>query len=80
MPHRFLEERSYYSPKWVSELENYVKEIMDEVRNNGDKALANFIKKYDGVKVDVDKFMVEREEIDKAYESVKEDEVSALRF
>ncbi|MCP8315259.1 MAG: histidinol dehydrogenase [archaeon] len=80
MPRRFLEERAYYSPKWVRELENYVKEIMDEVRKNGDKALANFIKKYDGVKVDLDKFMVEREEIDKAYESIKEDEVSALKF
>jgi len=80
LPRRFLEERAYYSPKWVRELENYVKEIMDEVRKNGDKALANFIKKYDGVKVDLDKFMVEREEIDKAYESIKEDEVSALKF
>ncbi|MCP8308963.1 MAG: histidinol dehydrogenase [archaeon] len=80
LPRQFLEERAYYSPKWVGELENYVKEIMDEVKNNGDKALANFIKKYDGVKVDFDKFMVEREEINKAYESVKEDEISALKF
>ena len=53
---------------------------MDEVRNNGDKALANFAKKYDGVKVDIDKFMVEREDIDKAYEKVNEDEVSALKY
>jgi len=53
---------------------------MDEVRKNGDKALANFVKKYDGVKVDIDKFMVEREDIDKAYESVNDDEVSALKF
>ncbi|MGQ9468552.1 MAG: histidinol dehydrogenase [Nitrososphaerales archaeon] len=80
LPSQFLKERAYYSPRWVSELKDYVKEIMDEVRENGDKALANFIKKYDGVKVDVDKFMVEREEIDEAYKSVNEDEVSALKF
>jgi len=53
---------------------------MNEVRKNGDKALANFIKKYDGVKVDADKFIVEREEIDEAYESINEDEISALKF
>ncbi|MEM3068643.1 MAG: histidinol dehydrogenase, partial [Nitrososphaerales archaeon] len=80
MPRQILEERSYYSLKWFSELENYVKEIINEVKKNGDKALANFIKKYDGVKVDVDKFIVEREEIDKAYESINEDEISALKF
>lgn len=80
MPRQLLEERSYYSLKWFSELENHVKEIMNEVRKNGDKALANFIKKYDGVKVDADKFIVEREEIDEAYESINEDEISALKF
>ncbi|MGB9659652.1 MAG: histidinol dehydrogenase [Nitrososphaerales archaeon] len=80
MPRQLLEERSYYSLKWFNELENYVKEIMNEVRKNGDKALANFIKKYDGVKVDVDKFIVEREEIDRAYESINEDEIFALKF
>ncbi|MEM3437363.1 MAG: histidinol dehydrogenase [Nitrososphaerales archaeon] len=75
-----FEGRSYYPLKWFSELENYVKEIIDEVRKNGDKALINFVRKYDGVKVDIEKFKVEREEIDKAYESVKEDEISALIF
>ncbi len=80
MPRQLLEERSYYSLKWFSELENYVKEIINEVKKNGDKALANFIKKYDGVKADVDKFIVGREEIDKAYESINEDEISALKF
>ncbi|MEM2872857.1 MAG: histidinol dehydrogenase [Nitrososphaerales archaeon] len=80
MPRQILEERSYYSLKWFSELENYVKEIINEVKKNGDKALANFIKKYDGVKADVDKFIVGREEIDKAYESINEDEISALKF
>jgi histidinol dehydrogenase len=79
-PRQFLEERAYYSLKRVSELENYVKEIMDEVRNDGDKALTDFVKKYDGVKVDIDKFMVEREDIDKAYERVNEDEISALKY
>lgn len=80
MPRQILEERSHHSLKWFSEIEDYVKEIMDEVRKNGDKALANFVKKYDGVKVNIEKFKVEREEIDKAYESVKEDEISALKF
>lgn len=53
---------------------------MDDVKKNGDRALTNFVKRYDGVKVDVDKFKVEREDIDRAYESVNEDEVSALKF
>ncbi|MEM3624332.1 MAG: histidinol dehydrogenase [Nitrososphaerales archaeon] len=80
VPNQIFEGRSYYPLKWFSELENYVKEIIDEVRKNGDKALINFVRKYDGVKVDIEKFKVEREEIDKAYESVKEDEISALIF
>jgi histidinol dehydrogenase len=80
VPRQILEERSHHSLKWFSEIEDYVKEIMDEVRKNGDNALANFVKKYDGVKVNIEKFKVEREEIDKAYESVKEDEISALKF
>ncbi|MEM3518137.1 MAG: histidinol dehydrogenase [Nitrososphaerales archaeon] len=80
MPRQVLEERSYCPSNRFCELENYVKEIIDEVRKNGDKALINFVKKYDGVKVDIEKFKVEKEEIDKAYESVKEDEISALKF
>ncbi|MEM3382861.1 MAG: histidinol dehydrogenase [Nitrososphaerales archaeon] len=80
IPRQVLEERSYCPSNRFCELENYVKEIIDEVRKNGDKALINFVKKYDGVKVDIEKFKVEKEEIDKAYESVKEDEISALKF
>ncbi|MCP8311482.1 MAG: histidinol dehydrogenase [Candidatus Methylarchaceae archaeon HK02M1] len=42
--------------------------------------MVDFVRKYDGVKVDIKNFIVDREEIDKAYESVTKDEISALKF
>ncbi|MGQ9719484.1 MAG: histidinol dehydrogenase [Nitrososphaerales archaeon] len=80
MPSQFLEDRERFSPKWVEELEDHVKGIVDEIRKNGDKALINFIKRYDGVKTDIENFLVDKGEINRAYECVKEEEISALKF
>jgi histidinol dehydrogenase len=45
-----------------------VKEILDNVKNNGDNALREYTKKFD--KVDIDDFKVHKEEIEQAYNKI----------
>ncbi|AEH07246.1 histidinol dehydrogenase [Methanothermococcus okinawensis] len=45
-----------------------VREILDNVKNNGDSALKEYTKKFD--KVDIDDFKVHKEEIEKAYNRI----------
>lgn len=45
-----------------------VKEILDNVKNNGDNALKEYTKKFD--KVDIDDFKVHNEEIEQAYNRI----------
>jgi len=53
-----------------------VKEIIEKVKNYGDKALIEFTEKFDGVKIN--KIKVEDEEIDKAYEKVDDETIDSL--
>jgi len=78
---RDLLNRRWPSFKWSSsELESYVRSIIEEVKNQGDQALVRFIKEFDGVELSVDSLKVKKEEIDLAYNKVKEEQVSALKF
>ncbi|WP_292460279.1 histidinol dehydrogenase [Methanothermococcus sp.] len=45
-----------------------VREILDNVKNNGDSALREYTKKFD--KVDIDDFKVHKEEIEQAYNKI----------
>lgn len=53
----------------VGQVEDTVREIVENVRQNGDKALRELAKKFD--KIDLDEITVTREEIEAAYEQVK---------
>lgn len=58
------------------EVEISVKNIIDEVRENKDKAIVDFTEKFDGKAPQ--KMEVTKEEIEKAYESCDKDFISAL--
>jgi len=56
------------SPAQYPEYEKIVSDILDNVRNNGDKAVFEYTEKFDGYKYDSSSIRVSQEEIDKAYE------------
>lgn len=60
----------------VGQVEDTVREIVENVRQNGDKALRELAKKFD--KVDLGEIAVTREEIEAAYEQVKPELVEEL--
>ena len=60
----------------VGQVEDTVREIVENVRNNGDKALRELAKKFDHV--DLDSIAVTREEIEEAYEKVSPELVEEL--
>lgn len=55
------------SPAQYPEYEKTVSEILDNVRNNGDKAVFEYTEKFDGFKYDSNSIRVSEAEIDKAY-------------
>lgn len=60
----------------VGQVEETVRGIIDQVREDGDQALRDLAKKFD--KYDLKDIAVSREEIEKAYEQVDEDVVEEL--
>jgi histidinol dehydrogenase len=66
--------------KAAEALENDVKAIINEVRNNGDTALVEFAEKFDGAQLKPETLRVTQEEIQKAYIRVSDDEVKALKL
>ncbi len=60
----------------VGQVEDTVREIVENVRQNGDKAIRELAKKFDHV--DLDSIAVTREEIEEAYEKVSPELVEEL--
>ncbi len=60
----------------VDQVNETVKGIIDQVRNDGDKALIELAEKFDKIKLDT--IVVKREEIEEAYEKVSADIVEEL--
>jgi histidinol dehydrogenase len=56
-----------------------VKQIIDRVREEGDSALVELTRTYDGVQLTKEDLRVSREEIEKAYQEVSEGFLKALR-
>ncbi len=56
-----------------------VNEIIDNVRENGDKAVFEYTKKFDGADISSDNFIVTKEEIDEAYSLVSDRLVEIIR-
>lgn len=72
----FLKELEKRNAKTANETQVIVKEIIENVYENGDKALKEYSKKFD--KVDLDIFEISKEEIEKAYNSISKELISAL--
>lgn len=60
------------SPNNYGEYTKTVEEIVNNVRENGDKALFEYTKKFDGVDLSADSIVVTKKEIEEAYEKVSE--------
>ncbi len=66
--------------KAVQEVENSVKAIIKQVRENGDGALIEFALKYDKAELNLRTLKVRKEEIKEAYTKTSRDQVSSLKF
>lgn len=74
-----LEELLKRSPNQYGEYEDTVNEILNEVKNNGDKALFDYTKKFDGVDISKANLLVTKEEIDEAYKQVDSHLLEVIR-
>lgn len=63
------------SPNNYDEFAGSVNEILNNVRNNGDKALFEYTKKFDGADINPSNIMVTKEEIQEAYDSLENSEL-----
>jgi histidinol dehydrogenase len=68
------------SSKIDEKTESNVEAIIEEVRREGDLALAKFTAHFDKVKISARTLRVTREEIEEAYQLVTEEQVSAIRI
>ena len=68
------------SERAAETLENDVKAIVNEVKRTGDAALVKFTGEFDKAKINAENLRVTREEIEKAYQTVSAEQVSALRL
>jgi histidinol dehydrogenase len=58
---------------------NIVRKIIEDVKINGDRAIIEYTKKFDGIALESNKIRVTREEIIKSYDYVNENELSAIK-
>ena len=63
------------SPNNYDEFAGSVNEILNNVRNNGNKALFEYTKKFDGADINPSNIMVTKEEIQEAYDSLENSEL-----
>jgi histidinol dehydrogenase len=67
------------SLKEKTELEAYVRGIIDEVKTKGDVALVKFTKEFDKVSLNPRNLLVSREEISEAYGKVTENQIRVIK-
>ena len=67
------------NPAQYSEYENTVKEILDNVRSNGDKAVFEYTRKFDKCVLDKNSVMVTQDEIDEAFASFDKDLIEVMK-
>ena len=60
------------SPNNYGQYESTVNEIIENVKQNGDKALFEYTLKFDKFSLNADNIVVTREEIEEAYKSMDE--------
>ncbi|MCI8637931.1 MAG: histidinol dehydrogenase [Coprococcus sp.] len=67
------------SPNNYGQYEASVKEILDRVKEEKDKAVFAFTEKFDGAKIDASNIQVTEEEIAQAYEKIDENLLAVMR-
>lgn len=67
------------SPNNYGEFESRVNDIITQVRENGDKAIFEYTKKFDGADINASNIRVTKEEIAQAYEQVDEKLLEVIR-
>ncbi len=67
------------SPNRFTEQEQAVNEILQNIRTNGDSALFEYTKKFDGVDINADTVKVTPQEIEEAYEQVDDELLRVIR-
>jgi len=63
-----------------SELEKRIKEILENVTRNGDRALIELTEKFDNIKLSQEELRVSTKEIKKAYTQVNKKQINALKI
>ena len=66
------------SPSQYSEYEKTVSEILNNVRNNGDKAVFEYTEKFDGYKYDENTIRVTEKEINEAYDNYDKELIAIM--
>lgn len=74
-----LKELSERSHSGNDDFTAVVDEILENVRANGDKAVFEYTKKFDGADISKDNFIVSKGEIDEAYEKVDKKLIEVIR-
>jgi histidinol dehydrogenase len=72
--------RQKADPKATQQLEDDVKAIISQVKENGDKALVELAKKFDKAELTLKTLIVRKEEIKEAYTKTSPQQLSALNF
>jgi len=80
IPSKWIESRKTMNWGMTQELETHIKTIIKQVRKHGDAALIEFTKKFDNVSLNAKDFPATHEDIENAYNTVEEEQISALRF
>ncbi len=76
---QILESLLKRSPSQYTEYESTVNDIINNVRNNKNKALFEYTEKFDGYKLTEDNILVTREEIDEAYKKLDKELIEVLK-
>ncbi len=67
------------SPNSYPEYEGRVAEILENVRKDGDKAIFDYTKRFDGADIDASNLIVTKEEIEEAYSLVQPELIDVIR-
>jgi histidinol dehydrogenase len=63
----------------ISAIQSSVKTIINDVREQGDKALLRYTEKFDKVRLNAPNLKVDKKEIKEAYKKLKQSQITALR-
>jgi histidinol dehydrogenase len=63
----------------ISSIESSIRKIINDVKEQGDKALLQYTEKFDKVRIPASKLKVDKREIKEAYKKLKKIQITALR-